>query len=79
MLIIAVECDDPGKPANGRQIVEKGKAWGGIFLFSKICNQILYPRANHSSQMQPNCPTSAAHCCQSQGRTQESHDKNISK
>ena len=29
----------------------------GIWLFSKICNQIPCPRANHSSQMQPNLPT----------------------
>ena len=29
----------------------------GIWLFSKICNQIPCPRANHSSQMQPNFPT----------------------
>ena len=38
-------------------------AWGeaghgvGMWLFSKICNQISCPRANHSSQMQPNFPT----------------------
>ena len=31
-----------------------GRAWGGIFLFSKICNQILSPRANHSSQIKCN-------------------------
>ena len=31
----------------------------GIWLFSKICNQIPCPRANHSSQMQPNFPTSS--------------------
>ena len=29
----------------------------GIWHFSKICSQIPYPRANHSSQMQPNFPT----------------------
>ena len=29
----------------------------GIWLFSKICNQIPCTRANHSSQMQPNFPT----------------------
>ena len=29
----------------------------GIWLFSKICNQSPCPRANHSSQMQPNFPT----------------------
>ena len=29
----------------------------GILLFSKICNQIPCPQANHSSQMQPNFPT----------------------
>ena len=29
----------------------------GIWLFSKIFNQIPWPRVNHSSQMQPNFPT----------------------
>ena len=29
----------------------------GIWHFSKICRQIPCPRANHSSQMQPNFPT----------------------
>ena len=29
----------------------------GIWLFSKICSQIPCPRANHSSQLQPNFPT----------------------
>ena len=53
----------------------------GIWLFSKICNQIPCPRANHSSQMQPNFPTPgcALHCCPSQGWTQERHNTNISK
>ena len=53
----------------------------GIWLFSKICNQIPCPRAKHSSQMQPNFPTPGCtlHCCPSQGWTQERHNKNISK
>ena len=34
-----------------------GRAWGWDLTFSKICSQIPCPRANHSSQMQPNFPT----------------------
>ena len=34
-----------------------GRAWVGIWHFSKICSQIPSPRAIHSSQMQPNLPT----------------------
>ena len=29
----------------------------GVWHFSKICSQIPCPRANHSSQLQPNLPT----------------------
>ena len=35
----------------------QGRAWGGNLTFSKICNQIPCPRADHSNQMQPNFPT----------------------
>ena len=51
----------------------------GIWHFSKICRQIPCPRANHSSQMQPNSPTPGCTCQISQGWTQERHNKNISK
>ena len=48
----------------------------GIWHFSKICLQIPCPRANHSSQMQPNSPTQGCTCQKSQGWTQERHNKN---
>ena len=65
-----------------------GGGWGwrkvgyvvGIWHFSKILPSNSCPRANHSSQLQPNFPTTDAHCCQiCQGWTQEMHNKNISR
>ena len=62
MLIIAVECDDPGKPANGRQIVEKGYVYGKSVKF--ICDKdytlvgtdVMYCQANSSwSSPVPRC------------------------
>ena len=35
----------------------EGRAWVGIWHFSKICSQIPCPRPNHSSQIQPHFPT----------------------
>ena len=54
-LMILSMCNAPinVKPAWGER---QGIGWGFAF-FSKICNQIPCPRANHSSQMQPNFPT----------------------
>ena len=43
----------------------------GIWHFSKICLQIPCPRANHSSQMQPNSPTPGCTCQISQRWTQK--------
>ena len=51
----------------------------GIQHFSKICSQVPCPRANHSSQMQPNFPTPGCtlRCQISQDWTQQRHNKNI--
>ena len=57
-----------------------GRAWGGDLTFFKnfaikfpAHGQIIPVKCNKIS------PAQAAHCCQSQGRTQERHNKNISK
>ena len=44
----------------------------GIWHFSKICLQIPCPRANHSSQMQPNSPTPGCTCQISPNKTLQS-------
>ena len=51
----------------------------GIWLFSKICNQIPCPRANHSSQMQPNFPTPGCTLLSIQRQNLRKAQKNISK
>ena len=60
--IIAVECGDPGKPTNGRQIVKKGYVYGGSVKF--VCDKnytlvgadVIYCQANRSwSSSVPRC------------------------
>ena len=61
-IIIAVECGDPGKPTNGRQIVKKGYVFGGSVKF--VCDKnhtlvgtdVIYCQANRSwSSFVPRC------------------------
>ena len=61
-LIIAVECGDPGKPTNGKQIVRKGYVYGGSVKF--ICDKnytlmgtdVIYCQANRCwSSPVPRC------------------------
>ncbi|XP_073243400.1 CUB and sushi domain-containing protein 1-like [Porites lutea] len=58
----AVECDDPGKPSNGEQIVKKGYVYGGSVKF--VCDKnytlvgtdVIYCQANRSwSSFVPRC------------------------
>ena len=62
VIIIAVECGDPGKPANGKQIVKKGYVYGGSVKF--VCDKnytlvgtdVIYCQANRSwSSSVPRC------------------------
>ena len=62
IIIIAVECGDPGKPANGKQIVKKGYVYGGSVKF--VCDKnhtlvgihVIYCQANRSwSSSLPRC------------------------
>ena len=61
-IIIAVECDDPGQPNNGKQIVKKGYVYGGSVKF--VCDKnytlvgtdVIYCQANRSwSSSVPRC------------------------
>ena len=62
IIIIAVECGDPGKPTNGKQIVKKGYVYGGSVKF--VCDKnytlvgtdVMHCQANRSwSSPVPNC------------------------
>ena len=62
ILIIAVECDDPGKPSNGEKIVTKGYVYGGSVKFvcdenySLVGTDVIYCHANRSwSSSVPRC------------------------
>ncbi|XP_073237757.1 sushi, von Willebrand factor type A, EGF and pentraxin domain-containing protein 1-like [Porites lutea] len=58
----AVECGDPGKPANGKQIVKKGYVYGGSVKFAceknytLVGTDVIYCQANRSwSSSVPRC------------------------
>ena len=62
VIITAVECHDPGKPTNGKQIVKKGYVYGGSVKF--VCDKnytlvgtnVIYCQANRSwSSFVPRC------------------------
>ena len=62
IIAIAVECGNPGKPTNGKQIVRKGYVYGGSVKF--VCDKnytlvgtdVIYCQANRSwSSSLPRC------------------------
>ena len=62
IITIAVECGDPGKPTNGKQIVRKGYVYGGSVKF--VCDEnytvvgadVMFCQANKSwSSSVPRC------------------------
>ena len=62
ILIIAVECNDPGKPSNGEKIVKKGHVYGGSVKFvcdknySLVGTDVIYCQANKNwSSSVPRC------------------------
>ena len=62
IIIIAVECGDPGKPTNGKQIVKKGYVYGGSVKFvcdtnyTLVGTDVMHCQANRSwSSPVPNC------------------------
>ena len=62
IIAIAVECGNPGKPTNGKQIVRKGYVYGGSVKFfcdknyTLVGTDVIYCQANRSwSSSRPRC------------------------
>ena len=81
VIITAVECGDPGKPTNGKQIVKKGYVYGGSVKF--VCDKnytlvgtdVIYCQANRSwSSFVPRC-LGKCHWCDriQENKRQKSH------
>lgn len=52
LIFIVIKCGDPGKPSNGKQIVQKGFVYGGWIKFE--CDKDYTLDGTHTTHCQAN-------------------------